>query len=68
MTRNDKLAEAVFGDDPKIQQPEWKQIQEEEQKRRETLLNKQKTERLAREAAAAEEPKSKTPSRSRRKA
>lgn len=52
MTRHDKLVDAVFGSDKTSSQPEWKQIQEKEQKRRDALRDKLKTERLARDAAA----------------
>ena len=55
MIKQRNLAEAVFGADAKPLPPEWKQIQEEESLRRQALLTRQKTARMAREAASASE-------------
>lgn len=67
MTRHDKLVDAVFGSDKTSTQPEWKQIQEKEQKRRDALRDKLKTERLARDAAASAEADVKPSPRRRKK-
>lgn len=66
MTRHDKIVEAVFGSDTTSDLPEWKQIQEQEQKRRDSLRDKLRGERLAREAANAKTAESKPPSRRRK--
>lgn len=70
MSRNSKIAAAVFGDDNKPKTPEWKRIQEDEAARRQANLEKQKAARLARDAAAASsdadgEGQPKTPSQKR---